>query len=187
MLLDLSEILIREGMKSALDVDQDSVPDPDLRFAEPVTGRVEFQNSGDLLNISGQVRTVVEIPCARCLADVRVPLNVTLDERLPLAEVAHPSPPTEEDSGLETIVSSIVHLEQGRPILDLDELIRQQLIIEIPIRTLCGGDCRGLCPRCGADLNQGPCACPAETVESPFAALSALLEEDGEERNGGSG
>jgi uncharacterized protein len=187
MLLDLSEIVIRDGMKSAVDIDQESVPDPDLRFAEPVTGHIEFQNSGDLLNINGQVRTVVEIPCARCLADVRVPLNVILEERLPLEEVTHPKPPSDEDSGLETIVSSIIHLDQGRPILDVDELIRQQLVAEIPIRTLCGGDCRGLCPKCGTDLNQGPCACPAETTDSPFAALSVLLEQDGEERNGGSG
>jgi uncharacterized protein len=47
------------------------------------------------------------------------------------------------------------------------------------MQVLCDEACRGLCPHCGANLNLGPCACPAEEDESPFAALSSLLEEDG--------
>jgi uncharacterized protein len=184
MLLDLSEIVIRQGMRSGVDVDQESLPDPDLKFAEKVEGHVDFQNSGDLLNITGRVRTVLEIPCARCLADVRVPLDVRLDEHFPIDEVTHPDRPPEKGEEFDSIVASIVHLDQGRPILDLDELLRQRILTEVPIRTLCGSACRGLCPRCGADLNQGPCACPPEREDSPFAALSALLEEgeDGAKR-----
>jgi uncharacterized protein len=181
MLLDLSEIVMRSGMRSAVDVDQETLDDPDLRLAEPLVGRVEFRNGGDLLNISGRLKTVLEIPCARCLADVRVPISLGLDEHFPLEDVTHPTAPPEEGEEFDTLVSSIVHLDAGKPILDLDELLRQQILTEVPIRTLCGSACRGLCPLCGADLNQGPCACPAEPEETPFSKLAALLEV----RNGG--
>jgi uncharacterized protein len=183
MLLDLSEIVIRSGMRSSVEVDQDALPDPDLRFAEPVVGRVDFRNSGDLLNITGRIRTVLEIPCARCLADVRVPMELEVEEHFPLSQVTDPTPVAEEGEEFDTIVSSIVRLDAGRPILDLEEFLRQQVLTEVPIRVLCGSACRGLCPRCGADLNQGPCDCPSEPRDSPFAALSSLLE-GGEASNG---
>ena len=99
-----------------VDVDQGELTDPDLKLAEPVEGYVDFENAGDLLNITGRVKTVLEIPCARCLADVRVPLAVDIDERFPLAEVVQPPAASEDDAGLETLVSSVVHLDAGRPI-----------------------------------------------------------------------
>ena len=58
-------------MRSTVEVDQETLEDPDLRLAEPLVGRMQFQNSGDLLNISGKLKTVLEVACARCLADVR--------------------------------------------------------------------------------------------------------------------
>lgn len=183
MLLDLSEIVIREGMKSRVDVDQGSLPEPDLKFVEPVVGHVNFQNSGDLISIGGNLKTVVEIACARCLADVRVPLEVKIDERIPIDDITHPDRPQDEDAGFETIVSSVVHLDAGKPIFDLDEFMRQQVLTEVPIRALCGAACRGLCPNCGADLNQGPCACPQERENSPLSALAALLEGEGNAAN----
>src|SRR5437763_9815353 len=96
MLLDLSEIVMRTGMRSAVEVDQETLEDPDLRLAEPLVGRVQFQNSGDLLNISGRLKTVLEIPCARCLADVRVPASLAVDEHFPLDDVTHPTAPPDE-------------------------------------------------------------------------------------------
>jgi uncharacterized protein len=181
MLLDLSEIVMRSGMRSTVEVDQDGLADEDLRFAEPLVGRLQFENSGDLLNITGRIGTVLEIPCARCLADVRVPMDVTVEERFPLFEVTHPTAPPEAGADFDNMVASVVHLDAGKPILDLDELLRQELLVEIPMRSLCGATCRGLCPHCGADLNQGPCACPAEPADSPLAGLASLLEE----KNGG--
>jgi uncharacterized protein len=74
----------------------------------------------------------------------------------------------------------VIHLDAGKPILNLDELIRHHLITNLPIQVLCQQECRGLCPRCGANLNQGDCDCPVETIDSPFAGLAALLnDEDG--------
>jgi len=184
MQLDLSEIVSRPGMRSAVSLDEAGVPDPDLVFLTPVRGRVGFQNSGDLLLIDGEVETTLELTCNRCLEPIRWPVTLRLEERFPLEEVLNPSAPPEAGGDWDTTVSSVIHLDAGKPILDLDELIRQQLITEIPLQSLCDEACRGLCPHCGANLNAGPCACPEETAGSPFAVLAELIEKpNGDERS----
>lgn len=186
ILLDLSEIVLRAGMQSTLTVDEPNVEDPDLRFAEPIQGEVVFRNGGELLNVAGELSTVLEIECARCLADVRVPLKVHVDERLPLDQVIRPNcPPADDDEGFDTVIASVIHLDAGRPIMNLSELLRQHIHTEVPIRTLCGAGCLGLCIRCGADLNLAECACPPPEDAGPFAQLASLrLREEGAEQQG---
>ena len=182
MLLDLSEIVIREGMRVKHEVDQPSVEDPDLQFVAPLKGTLTFQNAGDLINISGRVDSAIVIACNRCLADVRTPVELLVDEHFPIEEVTHPNRQPEEDEDYDPTVSSVVYLDQGKPILDLDELLRQLIIAEIPIQTLCSDTCAGLCPTCGANRNENPCTCHEQERNTPLAGLAALLEDgDGAE------
>ena len=62
----------------------------------------------------------------------------------------------------------------GHDRVDLEPLARESLILDLPLAPLCRDDCRGLCPTCGADLNQGACDCPVETVDPRWAALDVL-------------
>jgi uncharacterized protein len=182
MLLDLSEIVIREGMRVGLDVDQAGVEDPDLIFASPLKGHLDFENGGDLINIRGQAKTELLVPCSRCLTDVQLPVQLPVDEHFPIEEVLHPDRPPAEGEEFDTVVSTVVYLEQGRPILDLDELFRQLLVTEIPIQTLCSEACSGLCPHCGVNRNETPCRCAEEQRNTPLASLAALLGDgDGEQ------
>lgn len=177
MRLDLSEIVIRDGMRSSVELEGLALDDSDLNLAAPVDGRVDFQNSGDLLNIKGHARAVLRLQCARCLADVDVAVAMQIDERLPLEQVTHPDRPVEEGAEGEIVVSEVVHLEAGRPILNMDELLRQQVVMEVPIRALCSETCKGLCQNCGADLNRGPCGCPPPEADPRLATLASLLED----------
>jgi uncharacterized protein len=181
MKLDLSEISQRSGMRIVVEIDQPCVEEAHFGCAEPVRGQLTFANSGDLLLIDGKVHTTVELPCDRCLEPARLPTEVVVEERFALEEVLHPRLPTEEDAEFDNTLATVIHLDAGKPMLNLDELIRQQLVMNLPIQVLCDPDCRGLCPQCGANLNQGDCACGPETSASPFAGLAALLhnEENG--------
>jgi uncharacterized protein len=183
MLLDLSEIVIRDGMRVSLDIDQPGVEDPDLVFAEPLKGQLTFENGGDLINIDGETTTALMVSCNRCLKDVRLPVTVEVDEHFPIDDVLHPDRPPAEGEELDTVVSTVVYLDQGRPILDLDELLRQLILTEIPLRTVCDEACAGLCPSCGANRNEQPCTCEEETSNKPLAVLASLLEP-GEGKNG---
>jgi len=178
MKVDLSEISQREGMRVVVDIDQPCVEGADFQCAEPVRGQLTFANSGELLLIDGTVRTTVELPCDRCLEPALLPFEVTIEERFPLDEVSNPRLPTEEEIEFDNTLSTVIHLDAGKPILDLDELIRQQLVMILPIQVLCGPDCLGMCARCGANLNEGACACEPEMTSSPLAGLAALLESD---------
>jgi uncharacterized protein len=175
MLLDLSEIVIRQGMRVGLDVDQPSVEDPDLVFAEPLKGHLKFENGGDLISMHGKIATRLRVPCSRCLTDVLLPIELEIEEHLPIENVLHPNKPPDPEEDFDTDISSIIYLDQGRPILDLDELLRQLIVSEVPIRTLCDEACAGLCPTCGANRNETPCACAEKDTNSPFAALGSLL------------
>lgn len=61
---------------------------------------------------------------------------------------------------------------------DLDELCRTDVLLHIPMKHLCRSDCKGLCPECGKNLNDGPCNCGKKSIDPRFAALAELLEEN---------
>ena len=65
-------------------------------------------------------------------------------------------------------------IELDAPCLDLDELMREQLLLSLPEKRLCKEDCAGLCPQCGANRNEVACGCERNPGDSPFAALAAL-------------
>ena len=58
--------------------------------------------------------------------------------------------------------------------IDLEEALRAELLLALPIAPLCRDDCKGLCARCGKDLNEGPCACPPEPKDDRWAALRSV-------------
>ena len=58
--------------------------------------------------------------------------------------------------------------------VDLESLLREQIILMMPLKPLCDENCKGLCPHCGANLNRETCTCSTDTVNSPFAVLAKL-------------
>jgi len=178
MKLDLSEISQRPNMRVVVEVDQPCVEEADFQCAQPVRGQLTFVNGGDLLLIDGTVRTTVELPCDRCLEPARLPMEVRVEERFALAEVLQPRLPTEEDAEFDNTLATVIHLEAGKPILNLDELIHQQLVMNLPIQIVCDPSCRGLCVHCGANLNQGDCGCEPQEPASPLSGLAALLQNE---------
>ena len=176
-MLDLSEIVVREGMRTGLDIDQPDVDDADLNFAEPLKGHLDFENSGDLISFHGRITTVLSVPCSRCLAEGRLPVRLEVEEHFPIDQVVAPNKPPAEGEEVDIEVSSVVYLDQGKPILDLDELLRQLIVAEVPIQTLCSEACAGLCPHCGVNRNEQSCRCEEEQRNTPLAGLGALLAE----------
>ena len=65
----------------------------------------------------------------------------------------------------------------GHDTIDMEPLVREHVLLELPLVPLCGPDCRGLCATCGADLNQGPCGCDHTAVDPRWAALEGFLAD----------
>ena len=135
-------------------------PDP----AEPVT-RLEVSQSASGRHFRLRVAAAFVGPCWRCLGEASIP--VAADVRDFAAFGRSPGAPFDEDLDCE-------HLDGDA--LDVSGMARDALIELLPARILCRDDCRGLCPTCGADLNQGPCGCPPPAADSRWDALREIAE-----------
>ncbi|MGC2636647.1 MAG: DUF177 domain-containing protein [Acidobacteriaceae bacterium] len=109
-----------------------------------------------------------EVPCARCLDSVRHPLGGDFDLLFrPLGADAGPA-----DRSLAAPDTEIgYYQEEG---LVLEDVLREQVLLSLPARTLCRQDCKGLCPRCGRNLNTEPCTCEDQPSDPRWSALSDL-------------
>ena len=172
MKLDLSEIARVDGMHSAQDIEEQCPQDLGFECTMPVKGRLQFTNTGSLLLITGDIETELKLQCGRCLTDMAFPVHVKVEEEFRLQTIGDAIQvlPLDEDD----IESGLVKDN----ILDIEEIIRQDLLLELPIQPLCKTDCRGLCPTCGKNLNLRKCACPPAEPESPLKVLGKLLEDE---------
>jgi uncharacterized protein len=120
---------------------------------------------GSEIRIRGHFGTRVEVQCDRCAAAVELPLEEDFDLYYrPLSEIAREEeveiPPEELEVGF--------YSGEG---VDISDLVREQLILALPMKILCAPDCQGLCAICGANLNTEKCHCVAARNDSPFAWL----------------
>jgi len=121
------------------------------RFSTAGTGRYYWQ---------ARLATVVRAECRRCLAPVDVPLS----QPLGLVFVAEEDAVPDDDCYV---------VPRRAAAVDLSEAVREELLLAVPQYVECREDCRGLCPRCGADLNAGPCGCQQE-MDPRWEALTKL-------------
>lgn len=128
---------------------------------EPVCVAGTVRNRAGALVLEGTAETQLHLICDRCLKPFVAPMSVPVDTML--AETLE-----NEDN------DEIVLLERGE--VDLGELFTTAFVLEMDSKHLCSEECKGLCARCGADLNVGPCGCKTD-VDPRFAALAQLLDK----------
>ena len=168
MLLNVKPILHTPGKRMDFQFSMDL---SDLEFAGryPVTQPVEVtgqvRNTADVLELELTARTTLDAVCDRC--GKAFPQEKEVAYQCLLAEELQ-----NEDN------DEIVLLEDGQA--DVGDLARTAFILGMDSKTLCSEDCKGLCPRCGADLNLGPCSCQKE-VDPRLAVLAKHLDNDKKE------
>ncbi|MFA5430055.1 MAG: DUF177 domain-containing protein [Candidatus Omnitrophota bacterium] len=106
-----------------------------VSLSGPVAVKARIFRIGDILDINAAVSAVLELSCSRCLCDYSLPLAKAFrfDHRI----------------------------ESGEEEADLTPYIRDELMVDYPVKPLCNDNCKGLCRGCGADLNKGGCSCGA--------------------------
>ena len=160
------------GTSLTADIHEENVQlDEDLKVVGPIVGKVRMRRVNQGLLVDGAVDVPLELTCTRCLKQFEQTMHILLEERFyPTIDIVTgmPLPPFEEED---------VFPIDDHHLIDLTEAIRQAVLLELPMVTLCQEDCAGLCSQCGHDLNLGPCACKPE-IDERFSALSALLQKD---------
>jgi len=133
-------------------------------------GRLEVHKSGSDIEISGQVKSKVFLFCDRCLK--RFPVKVETSFFYLLQPKADFGADLEPDHQLSNDEIDVYWYEDGE--IKGEELFREQILLQLPMRALCSETCKGLCPGCGVDLNETACQCAKEEPQGPFAVLAQL-------------
>lgn len=145
--------------------------DPKLWQAGPLTttGAAELlPNTNGEIRIRGTLKVVMECECDRCLETARFPLKLDFDLFYePLEEG-----PEDLEVSLEAEDSTIDFYE-GEGLL-LEDVLREQVLLALPMQRICRQDCKGICPICGQNRNRGDCGCKPVIVDDRWAALREL-------------
>lgn len=171
---NISDILKSPGEQKTIPINDYLSNHEGIDLTSPVIGVATLTNTGTLLLVQGKVSAEVKLTCSRCLDEMSCPLEAELAEEFEIKTDGGPEGAKVIESEYEEDLGSILSETE----INLEELIRQSLLVAIPLQPLCREDCKGLCPNCGKNLNEGPCDCAKDDTESPFAALKDLLNED---------
>ncbi|GCE47252.1 uncharacterized protein EI42_00779 [Thermosporothrix hazakensis] len=174
MLFNVAQLMKSQvGASFKADLHEDEIQfDEVSRVVGPLNGHVRMRRINQGVLVDGWVDVTLELSCTRCLREFQQPMHVVYEARYyPTVDILTGMPVHAED------------VEDAFPIddhhhLDLTEPVRQQILLDIPMVTLCKEECKGLCSQCGKDLNEGPCSCEPE-VDTRFSALKALLQQEG--------
>jgi uncharacterized protein len=131
-----------------------------------VTGNVRL--SGNQVFVNGHIDTRVQVECDRCLKPVELPVNADF-------KLEYISDSDYESSQMAELTEDamLVSVFDGAA-LDVDEIVKEQILLTVPTRMLCREDCKGICPDCGTDRNTGECDCVTNDIDPRWAALKKL-------------
>lgn len=164
MILDLEPIFNIEGKSLDFNYSIDlsgEMLDGVYPFNQPVSIIGDVSNNAGIVELQFDADMLMDINCDRCAKPLKFPHKVSIGH---------------------TLVASLENEDNDDFILvndmnfNLDELVTDDIFLNLPAKFLCNEDCKGLCPRCGADLNDGSCSCKKD-VDPRLAVLQQLLED----------
>lgn len=175
MPIDVKKLLSGEEPRIKLDYSFDitkgqypfDIPSDDAVFCGPVKVTGEIVNMDGYIRLTAEALAEYDAKCARCLKPVHGKMDVSLERTLVGQGELVNTPEEEADDYLEIIDGE----------LDIEPCIAEELVMALPSRSLCSEDCKGLCPKCGKDLNEGECHCETKEIDPRLAVLQKLLEK----------
>lgn len=176
MLLDLNRLRgQREHFERRFEPSAFDPPDDDYRVATPVELSMDVEKAGgEAFRVTGRATTRLELECGRCLD----PFEVLVDSSFELRYV--PQLENDGDGEREVAEDDLTTAFYREGSLDVIDMLREQVQLALPMKPLCAEACRGLCSRCGANLNRTECGCAPKWEDPRLAVLEGLLETDEE-------
>lgn len=163
MILDLKRYFLGEEDTLACELDLTGLELDGVKpFCAPVKVSVRLRGLAGSVLLNAHLLYTVTMPCDRCCE------TVSRECARDFSHVLVRELSDEQDS------DAYIAVPEER--LDLDELLREDILLDMPVKFLCSPDCRGLCPRCGKNLNEGDCGCDRRETDPRLAVLKELLE-----------
>ena len=174
MKLDLRPLLAGDRLlEFEYELQLDTDPEDTASFLYGVDFPSPMKVKGDITNTAGYMKMSLtasldySAKCARCLTEVNGSFAFDLEKTVAPREILSD---LDEDR-----LDDYAIIEDG--FLDMDEMLREQLEMEFPLRFLCKEDCKGLCSKCGKNLNEGECDCAKGDIDPRLAPLQKLLDQ----------
>jgi uncharacterized protein len=166
----LRELRQAIGAVSVVDFDEETVRFDDLELNR-VGGSVSMLRTDRGLLVTLSVEANARERCSRCLKEIETPIEITFEEEY--------VPVVDANTGAPVRSALLPDTFRIGPdfVLDLHEGVRQYILMSEPAKPLCRTDCKGLCPNCGTDLNQGACRCAVDG-DDRWQALAGLKTEN---------
>lgn len=139
-----------------------------IDVASEIAVQGEARKNAAGVEVAGSIKGTLNIDCTRCLKPVGTPLDTAFE----VSFISPENAPEDKELQLQQSDLSADVLEGDE--LDLRELAREQILLSLPEQAFCREDCRGLCPVCGKDLNEGDCECENDEIDPRWAALKGL-------------
>jgi uncharacterized protein len=152
-----------------VDLEEKLTPE-DVSLSCTVTSHLSLQKVGIEIVVAGALKATMDLQCSRCLREFRQDLDI------PVNVVYHPI----QEAGEERHALRDDEMDMGfykDEELDLRELLKEQVLLNEQMKPLCSDQCKGICPKCGTDLNTGRCTCGGKEVDPRLEALKNLLDK----------
>lgn len=167
--------LLKEPTGSSRDYEVDGSfegPEKEIDWAQ---GQVQVIRTHQGFVVRADLEIQVELTCSRCLGRFELKFALKLEEEsFPTVDLV-----TGKTTDAPEEAEGVIHLDDHH-VLDMQDVIRQYVLTEAPIKPLCREGCSGLCPECGANRNEGKCSCDELPVDPRWGSLAQLLMEDQE-------
>jgi len=168
MIIDLNSFERESTANVAIPASEIDLEIENARIADDVVFQGAITKGSAVTAVKGEIKGVIELDCDRCLEPVRTPLNIEVDlEFVPEEQF---SVENEKELNAEDLKVDAVTADS----LDLKDIVREQILLEIPQQFFCKDDCKGLCQKCGANLNLIDCNCIETEIDPRWAALQNL-------------
>lgn len=166
MLIDLSWLELHPKETAVFHLEKgvsDFARKDDLGLRGTLFVDLEITNTGRLMVGKGTINAVVEHTCARCLTGFEE--HITVPFTVELCSVENRAYFKEEES--------FIYFDE--PEVNIEDVVLENIILNLPLRAVCSSDCKGICAGCGQDLNQGECHCQGDNIDPRWEALKKML------------
>lgn len=132
-----------------------------IKLLKPIHFTGKMVNDGKALYLNGFLSTVLELYCDRCTKPVETSLSINIEEKF----------------SSESIDEEEIHKVNSGSEIDLTPMFIDAILLNIPMKTVCDTQCKGLCPQCGQNLNEGTCDCKDSNIDPRFTVLRTFFKD----------
>jgi len=143
----------------------------EIHISDPIGVTLTAEKHAQRIRVRGRFAVDVEVPCARCLDPVRVPLVSDFDQFY-------------QSNADQQLVGEIVLNERDTEVgffngdfIEVSDIVREQILLALPMKPICREDCKGLCPHCGRNRNAEACNCQTSSTDPRLAPLRKIKEQ----------